>query len=138
MSEFYRQAIAKIALTGTALLCFGLIVSCDRSDENSAAAESQCMQHASAATGYHPSKPSGSDSTVGKGAAVGAVGGAAVGAATAKKGKSSKKAVQGAAVGAAAGAGVAALSDSEKKKATAQLKAAYQSEYQSCLARKGY
>ena len=41
-------------------------------------------------------------------------------------------------MGAAAGAGVAALSDSEKKKAAAELKAAYDREYKNCLQEKGY
>ncbi len=128
----------KFVLAGMAFLRCALLAGCKDSSEERAAAESQCQQVASSLTGFRPAAPAGGDSTVGKGAAVGAVGGAAVGAATAKKGKTTKKAVQGAAVGAAAGAGVAALSDSEKKKAAAELKAAYDREYKNCLQEKGY
>jgi outer membrane lipoprotein SlyB len=128
----------KFVLAGMAFLCCALLAGCKDSSEERAAAESQCQQLAASSTGFRPAAPAGADSTGGKGAAVGAVGGAAVGAATAKKGKTSKKAVQGAAVGAAAGAGVAALSDSEKKKAAAELKAAYDREYRNCLHQKGF
>jgi outer membrane lipoprotein SlyB len=129
---------AKWALAGAAILCCSVLAGCKDSSEERAAAELQCQQLAVSLTGFRPAAPAGDESTVGKGAAVGAVSGAAVGAATASKGKTTKKAVQGAAAGAAAGAGVAALSDSEKKKAAAELKAAYDREYSACLQEKGF
>jgi len=106
-----------------------MTLGCSQDSGNSVASEMECQQYASSRTGYQPAKPD-SGSSVGKGAAIGAVGGAAVGAATSKK---SKKVVQGAAVGAAAGAGAGALKDNEDKKKTEAAAAAYRTEYQNCM-----
>ncbi len=116
-------------------LCVGLIAACGPSPEDRVAADMQCSQYASTRTGYAPANPTGGKSSVGKGAATGAVGGAAIGAVTSKK---SKKVVQGAAIGAAAGAGLTALKNNEGKKKTKQAKSAYQAEYQHCMNEKGF
>jgi len=116
-------------------LAFGLTflwtaVACGPSAEDRAAMELDCRQLATSRTGYDPANPTGGKSSVGKGAAIGAVGGAALGAITSNK---SKKVVQGAAIGAAAGAGAGALKDNEDKKRAEQAAAAYQTEYQHCM-----
>ena len=117
---------------GPTFLC--MTVACGPSPEDMAAADLECRQLASARTGYDPSNPDGGKSAVGKGAAIGAVGGAALGAITSKK---SKKVVQGAAIGAAAGAGAGALKNNEDKKKAEQAAANYQVEYQHCMSSKG-
>jgi hypothetical protein len=117
---------------GMTFLC--MTVACGPSTEDMAARDQECSQLASARTGYDPSNPEGSKSAVGKGAAIGAVGGAALGAITSSK---SKKVVQGAAIGAAAGAGAGALKNNEDKKKAEQAAANYQVEYQHCMSSKG-
>jgi len=107
-----------------------MTVACGPSAEDRAAADLECRQLATARTGYDPANPAGDKRSVGKGAAIGAVGGAALGAITSNK---SKKVVQGAAIGAAAGAGAGALKDNEDKKRAEQAAAAYQTEYQHCM-----
>lgn len=118
--------------------CLGLLVSCGPSSEDKLAAEIACSQYASSQSGYTPANPPGGSSSVGKGAAVGAVGGAAIGAASGSKKKTAEKVAIGAAAGAAAGAGLGALKDNEEQKKAAQARAAYQSEFQACMAAKGF
>ena len=107
-----------------------MTVACGPSAEDMAATDQECKQLASSRSGYDPSNPEGSKSAIGKGAAIGAVGGAAIGAVTSSK---SKKVIQGAAIGAAAGAGAGALKNNEDKKKTEQIAANYQVEYQHCM-----
>jgi len=117
-----------------ALVFLCLAVSCGPSAEDRAAADLECQQLATARTGYDPANPAGDKRSVGKGAAVGAVGGAALGAITSSK---SKNVVKGAAVGAAVGAGAGALKDKEDKARADQAASAYQAEYQHCMSGKG-
>lgn len=131
----YFRMLQKNVLSGIGLCCAALLVSCGPTPEDKVAAESDCKQLASARSGYNPGSASSGKSNVGKGAAVGAVGGAAVGALTSNK---SKKVVQGAAVGAAAGAGVGVLKDKDNKKKAAQASSVYNTEYQHCMKGKGF
>lgn len=132
-------ACSNIPVLLTGLGSLFLVLSCGPSSEEIAAdrvaAESECRQLAAARSGYDPSNPPGSTSSVGKGAAIGAASGAAVGAISSKK---SKKVVQGAAIGAAAGAGAGALKDSEDKKKAEQAAKVYQAEFKHCMSSKGY
>ena len=136
---FDKAANAKAFVLATCLSVPWLVTSCGPSSDEIAAekgaAESECRQLASARSGYDPSNPPGSKSSVGKGAAIGAASGAAVGAITSDK---SKKVVQGAAIGAAAGAGAGAIKDNEDRKKAEQAAAAYQTEYQFCMKGKGF
>ena len=121
-----------VAALGAGLLCLSLVTACGDSSEERMAADMDCMQIASSRSGY---KPAGSDSSVGKGAAIGAAGGAVVGAVSSKK---SKDVAKGAAIGAAAGAGAGALKDSEDRKKAEQARKAYEMEYQHCMKAKGF
>lgn len=133
-SSHTREINSKSILLILVLSCTWLTVSCGPSAEDRAAADSDCSQLASSRSGYNPGS-AGDKSSVGKGAAIGAAGGAAVGAVSSKK---SKKVVQGAAIGAAAGAGAGALKDSEDRKKAKQAAAAYKTEYQHCMKGKGF
>ena len=115
-----------IMLTAAPLIAY------TQSDDKRAAAEAECSTLAKEKSGYDPSSQSSKSSTVGKGAAVGAAGGAAV---RAIQGKSLLK---GAAVGAAAGAGAGALKDSKSNKTEATAQGNYQLEYDKCMGEKGY
>lgn len=133
MTRNYVSGIrsAVIAL-GTGMICLSLISSCGDSSEDRMAADLDCTQIAASRSGYKSAK---SDSSVGKGAAIGAAGGAAVGAVSSKK---SKDVAKGAAIGAAAGAGAGALKDSEDRKKAEQARKAYDMEYQHCMKSKGF
>ena len=131
--ERSRVHSAIIAL-GASLLCLPLVTACGDSSEERMAADAECAQIASAKSGYKPVNTAGSDSSVGKGAAIGAAGGAVVGAVSSKK---SKDVAKGAAIGAAAGAGAGALKDSEDRKKNEQARKAYDMEYQHCMKAKG-
>ena len=127
-----------IARVSAGLFCLGLIVSCGPSSEDKLTAEIACSQYAVSQSGYTPANPPGGSSSVGKGAAAGAVGGAAIGAASGSKKKTVEKVAIGAAAGAAAGAGLGAIKDNEDEKKAAQARAAYQSEFQTCMTAKGF
>ena len=129
--HFSTLGSAGIAL-GAGLLSLFLITSCGDSSEERMAADLDCTQIAASRSGYKPAK---SDSSVGKGAAIGAAGGAAVGAVSSKK---SKDVAKGAAIGAAAGAGAGALKDSEDRKKAEKARKAYEMEYQHCMKSKGF
>lgn len=133
-----KEATSKVVLIAAGLSCAMLTASCGQSSEEiaaaRAAAESDCIQLASARSGYNPAN-SGGSSSVGKGAAIGAASGAAVGAITSDK---SKKVVQGAAIGAAAGAGAGAIKDNEDKKKAKQAASLYQAEFKNCMSAKGF
>jgi hypothetical protein len=138
MTKTRNTMLAAMLLSG-----FAAVVSCSEAQDTAqqaadkrVQAEADCARLARDKTGYNPASPASTSSNIGKGAAIGAAGGAVIGAATAKK-NTSKKAVQGAAIGAAAGAGVGALQDNEKKKQAAQTREAYQREYETCLREKG-
>jgi hypothetical protein len=120
------------AALGASLLCLSLVTACGDSSEERMAADMDCMQIAASRSGY---RPAGSDSSVGKGAAIGAAGGAVVGAVSSKK---SKDVAKGAAIGAAAGAGAGALKDSEDRKKAEQARKTYDMEYQHCMKAKGF
>ena len=120
---------------GASLFCLSLVTACGDSSEERMAADMDCVQIASSRSGYTPAKAAGSDSSVGKGAAIGAAGGAVVGAVSSKK---SKDVAKGAAIGAAAGAGAGALKDSEDRKKAEQARKAYEMEYQHCMKAKGF
>ena len=128
-----RYAIPSAVLAmGASLLFLSLVTACGDSTEERMAADMDCMQIAASRSGY---KPASKDSSVGKGAALGAAGGAVVGAASSKK---SKDVAKGAAIGAAAGAGAGALKDSEDRKKAKQAQKAYDMEYQHCMKAKGF
>ena len=128
-----KYAIHSVVLAmGASLLCLSLITACGDSSEERMAADMDCAQIAASRSGY---KPASSDSSVGKGAAIGAAGGAVVGAVGSKK---SKDVAKGAAIGAAAGAGAGALKDSEDRKKSKQAQKAYDMEYQHCMKAKGF
>ena len=133
-SRHTREINPKSILLVLVLSCMWLAVSCGPSAEDSAEADADCSQLASARSGYNPGS-AGSKSSVGKGAAIGAASGAAVGAVSSKK---SKKVVQGAAIGAAAGAGAGAIKDSGDKKKAEQAATVYQTEYKHCMKGKGF
>ena len=111
---FDKAANAKAFVLATCLIVPWLVTSCGPSSDEIAAekgaAESECRQLASARSGYDPSNPPGSKSSVGKGAAIGA----------------------------AAGAGAGAIKDNEDRKKAEQAAAAYQTEYQFCMKGKGF
>ena len=119
------------------LILFGIgaVITCSQAADKRAQAEADCSKLATDKTGYNPANPPATSSNIGKGAAIGAAGGAVVGAISSNK---SKKVVQGAVIGGAAGAGIGAIQDNEKKKAAAQSRDAYQREYQNCLKDKGF
>ena len=128
-----KYAIHSVVLAmGASLLCLSLITACGDSSEERMAADMDCAQIAASRSGY---KPASSDSSVGKGAAIGAAGGAVVGAVGSKK---SKDVAKGAAIGAAAGAGAGALKDSEDRKKSKQAQKAYDMEYLHCMKAKGF
>ena len=128
-----RYAIhSAVVAMGASLLCLSLVTACGDSSEERVAAHMDCAQIAASRSGY---KPASSDSSVGKGAAIGAAGGAVVGAVGGKK---SKDVAKGAAIGAAAGAGAGALKDSEDRKKATQAQKAYDMEYQHCMKAKGF
>jgi len=130
-----NNTLNAVARIGAGVFCLGLIVSCGPGSEDQVSAEIACSQYAASQSGYTPANPPGGGSTVGKGAAAGAIGGAAIGATTSNKGK---KVVKGAAIGAAAGAGLGALKDSEDRKKAEQGRSAYEGEYQACMSAKGF
>lgn len=139
MTKSRNTMLAAMFLSG-----FVAVVSCSEAEDTAqqaadkrVQAEADCARLARDKTGYNPASQSSTSSNIGKGAAIGAAGGAVIGAVTANK-KTSKKAAQGAAIGAAAGAGVAALQDNEKKKQAAATKESYQREYNSCMQTKGF
>ena len=121
-----------VSAMGASLLCLSLVTACGDSSEERMAADMDCVQIAASRSGY---KPASSDSSVGKGAAIGAASGAVVGAVSSKK---SKDVAKGAAIGAAAGAGAGALKDSEDRKKAEQARKAYDMEYQHCMKAKGF
>ena len=125
----------KLIQSSVGFLCLGLMVACGPSDKSKVDAEIACSQYASSQSGYTPANPPGGKSSIGKGAATGAIGGAAIGAASSNK---SSKTLKGAAVGAAAGAGLGALKNKEDKKKAEQSASAYQSALQDCMAKKGF
>ena len=131
MKSRYAIHSAVVAM-GASLLCLSLVTACGDSAEERMAADMDCAQIAASRSGY---KPASKDSSVGKGAAIGAAGGAVVGAASSKK---SKDVAKGAAIGAAAGAGAGALKDSEDRKKAKQAQKAYDMEYQHCMKAKGF
>ena len=81
MKDKYGLHSAVFAI-GASLLCLSLVTACGDSSEERMAADIDCAQIAASRSGY---KPAGSDSSVGKGAAIGAAGSAVVGAVSSKK-----------------------------------------------------
>ena len=127
MNKCRKLIIPAIIMFGIAPLCANA-----QDDEQRAAAQAECSTLATEKSGYDPASQSSKSSTVGKGAAVGAAGGAAV---RAIQGKSLLK---GAAIGAAAGAGAGAMKDSKANKSDATAQGNYQLEYDKCMSEKGY
>ena len=121
-----------ISTLAACLLFLSALTACGDSSEERLAADMDCKQIAVSKSGYGAAT---SDSSVGKGAAIGAAGGAVVGAVSSKK---SKDVAKGAAIGAAAGAGAGALKDSDDRKKAAQARETYDMEYQHCMRSRGF